>query len=177
MIDPTTLEFQGYLTGLVPGLRVLEVLDIDGQAWLLNELSQVEEHADRVDVYVMDPASISMVDQFNLERPFPKWAVRTDRDTVYIFHRAPFKRLYDAGYRSGVARLDLKTGTQSFIETPQRLSFKDMDVYDGTPCLTYTTVNGSDRDGLWCILDGEGLQKVIPQKHAVGIKFVPSYAG
>ena len=35
VIDPETLTFRGYLTGIEPGLRVQSVLDIDGKAWLL----------------------------------------------------------------------------------------------------------------------------------------------
>ena len=41
VIDPETLAFRGYLTGLEPGLRIRSVLEVDGEAWLFNELSHL----------------------------------------------------------------------------------------------------------------------------------------
>ena len=67
-------------------------------------MSQLEEYAQRTDVYVMDPETVEMVDRFNLGHPFPIWAVRPDEETVYVYHKVRFKRLREAGYLSGVTK-------------------------------------------------------------------------
>ena len=82
MIDPETLTFRGYLTGLEPGLRARSVLEVDGKAWLFNELSHMEEQPTRTDVYVMDPETLDIVDRFNLEHPFPLWAAWGNDRTI-----------------------------------------------------------------------------------------------
>ena len=102
VIDPETLTFRGYLTGLEPGMRVLSVLEVDGKAWLFNEMSHMEERPARTDVYVMDPQTLEIVDRFNLDHPFPNWAEHGDDGAIYIFHEVSIKKLQDAGYRSGL---------------------------------------------------------------------------
>ena len=176
VIDPESLEIRGWLAGLEPGLMVYDVLDVGGRAWLFNALSHLEEHAPRVDVYVFDPVTVEVVDRFNLEHPFPKWSVQDDEGTVYISHRVAPVRLRDTGLRSGVTKIDVKTGEESFLDVPHRFGFKDLDVYRGTVCMPnrHNTLNGSEDVGLWCLDDQGNLELRIKQDQATGIKFVPS---
>ena len=176
VIDPETMEMRGWLAGLAPGMRVLDVLDIGGRAWLFNSLSHLEEHAPRVDVYVLDPVTVEVVDSFNLEHPFPKWAVRDDDGMVYVSHRVVSGRMRDAGFRSGVTMLDLDTGEESFVEVPHGMGFRDIDVYRGIACMTHRhkTASSSEEPGLWCLDDQGNLELRIKQDQATGIKFVPS---
>ncbi len=177
VIDPEALEIRGWLVGIEPGLRVFDVLDVDGRAWLFNKLSHLEEHAPRVDVYVLDPVTVEVVDRFNLEHPFPRWAAQDDEGRAYIYHRVSFVRLRDAGFRSGVTKLDLKTGEETFIDVPHRFTFKDLDVYGETVCMANRTLTGSEDDGLWCLDEAGKLELRIPQDQATGILFVPSSTG
>jgi hypothetical protein len=176
VIDAESLEIRGWLVGLEPGLEVYDVLDVGGRAWLFNALSHLEEHAPRVDVYVFDPVTVEVVDRFNLEHPFPKWSVQDDEGTVYISHRVAPVRLRDTGLRSGVTKIDVKTGEESFLDVPHRFGFKDLDVYRGTVCMPnrHNTLNGSEDVGLWCLDDQGNLELRIKQDQATGIKFVPS---
>ena len=72
VIDPETIEMRGWLAGLEPGMRVLDVLDIGGKAWLFNSLSHLHEHAPRVDVYVLDPVTVEVGGQFQPGAPVSK---------------------------------------------------------------------------------------------------------
>ena len=168
VIDPQTLTFRGYQTGLEPGLRVLSALEVDGQAWLFNELSHLEEHPDRTDVYVMDPQTLQIVDTFNLNHPFPTWAQRTDDGKVYIFHRVPTRRLRDAGHQSGITQLDLATGVETFVPTPDLPYVHGMGLLEGRPCLAHKRPEDS---GLWCLNDDGVMELKVPAGHAVGVLF------
>ena len=170
VIDPETLTIKGYLNSLEPGSRISDAVEVDGKAWLFNELSHIVERPPRMDVYVMDPQSVEIVDGFNLENPFPRWARRHTDGFVYIFHWVPGERLRRAGFRSGITRLDPETRTEEFIATPDRLSADGLDVYRGRPCLA--EAQGEDR-GLWCMNEDGTLELQIPEKVAVGILFGP----
>ena len=177
VIDSETLTFRGYLTGVEPGLRVQNVLDIDGKAWLFNELSHLEEHAPRTDVYVMDPETVEIVDRFNLGHPFPVWAERPDEESVYVFHRVRFTRLQERGYLSGVTKLNLATGEETFLQSPRLFYFYDMAVYQNMPCLAYRTHSESEDSGLWCFNETGELEQKIHQDYAIGILFPPTADG
>ena len=168
VLDPQTLEFRGYLTGFEPGLRIKSVQEVDGKAWLFNELSHLEERPPRVDVYVVDPATLRVVDRFNLERPFPRWSARADDATIYIAHVARFQRLRDAGYQSGVTRLDLTTGAETFWPTPDMPHPHWIGVQQGRHCLVERKKEGG---GLWCMNDQGALELKIPQEWAAGAVF------
>ena len=200
VIDPETLIFRGFLTGLNPGLRVLSVLEVDGNAWLFNELGHMAERLPRIDVYVMDPRAMEIVDSFNLERPFPVWAQHGDDGTIYIYHGVSRGRWRDAGYRRGLTRLDPVTGAGTFFLTPDGGGVRGMGVYRSQPCLALalggsiliTPGPGKDPDldrkvaearrraannGLWC-MDGEGgLELKIRQRSPVGVAFGPHVPG
>ena len=171
VIDPVTLSFREFQADFEPGIRVLSVLEVDGMAWLFNELSHVQEAPDRTDVYVLDPHTLRIDDRFNLDHPFPTWSVRADEETIYIFHRVPFTSLREAGYRSGITRLDLGTGEETFLPTPELPFVDDMGVYGDMPCLAHN--QRSEGSGLWCLSDVGGWELKIPQKEAVGVLFRP----
>ena len=170
VIDPETLTVKGYLTSLEPGSRISDAVEVDGKAWLFNELSHVVERPPRTDVYVMDPQSLEIVDSFNLENPFPKWARRHADGSVYIFHWVPGERLRRAGFESGITRLDPATRREEFIAVPDGLSADDIHVYRGRPCLA--EAQGENR-GLWCMNEDGELELQIPEKVAVGVLFGP----
>ena len=171
MIDPETLTFRGYLNSLEPGSRISDAVEVDGKAWLFNELSHIVARRPRMDVYVMDPQSLEIVDGFNLENPFPKWARRHADGSVYIFHRVSGDRSRRAGFRSGVTRLDPATRTEDFIATPDSLSADGLDVHRGRPCLA--EAQGEDR-GLWCMNEDGEPELQIPGEVATGVLFGPS---
>ncbi len=169
VIDPKTLTTRGYLTGLEPGLRVLNVLEVDGMAWLFNIFSHLEERPPRTDVYVMDPRSVEIVDQFNLEQPFPKWAEFGDEDVMFIYHNAPSKMIHGVQYSRGITRLDLETRQERFTATPEMAHAFGMGVYRNRPCLARD--GGPDIGGLWCMNSDGTFERSLPQRYAVGVQF------
>ncbi len=171
VIDPETLTFRGYLTGFEPGLRILNVLEVDGKAWLFNELSHLAERPARTDVYVMDPRHPQIVDRLNLDHPFPNWAEHGDDGVIYIFHEVSTQRWRDAGYQAGITRLDLATGMETFIPTPTMPHAPGMGVYRDRPCLAGRDKNSS---GLWCLNEDGSLELKVPQEYAIGVAFAPT---
>lgn len=170
VINPETLTVRGYLNSLGPGSRISDAVEVDGKAWLFNELSHIVARPPRRDVYVMDPQSLEIVDSFNLENPFPKWARRHTDGSLYIFHRVSGDKSRRAGFKSGITRLDLVTRTEEFVVTADRLSADGLDVYRGRPCLA--EAQGEDR-GLWCMNENGTLELQTPEKVAMGILFGP----
>ena len=164
VIDPASLAFKGYLTGLEPGLRVLSVQDVDGKAWLFNSLSHLEERPPRTDVYVMDPEALEIVEQFNLNHPFPTWSVRGDDEALYIFHWAK-TRFRENGYRSGITRLDPTSRKETFIPTPDLPDPHGIAAKGERLCLV-TREKGNG--GLWCLNDQGDLELKISQESSVG---------
>ncbi len=169
VIDPETLTIRGYLTGLEPGLRVLNVLEVDGMAWLFNIFSHLEERPPRTDVYVMDPRSVEIVDQFNLEHPFPRWAEYGDEGAMFIYHSAPSRIIYGVQYPRGITRLDLETRQERFTATPEMNNAFGMGVYRSRPCLARD--GGTDIGGLWCMSSDGTFERSLPQRYAVGVQF------
>ena len=51
-IDPDTLTVQDYKAELPPGSRVLDAVEVNGNAWLLNSLSHIPERPPRADIYL-----------------------------------------------------------------------------------------------------------------------------
>ena len=169
VIDPKTLTIRGYLTGLEPGMRVLNVLEVDGMAWLFNMFSHLEERPPRTDVYVMDARSVEIVDQFNLEQPFPKWAEFGDEDVIFIYHSAPSRMIHGVQYWRGITRLDLETRQERFTAAPEMVGVFGMGVYRNRPCLARD--GGPDLGGLWCMNSDGSFERSLPQEWAVGVKF------
>ena len=169
VIDPETLTISGYLTGLEPGLRVLSVLEVDGMAWLFNRFSHLEERPPRTDVYVMDPRSVEVVGQFNLEHPFPKWAEYGDEGVMFIYHVASGDKIRGVRYPIGITRLDVGTREERFTATPEMTNAYGMGVYRNRPCLARD--GGPDIGGLWCMNSAGTFERSLPQQYAVGVQF------
>ena len=169
VIDPETLTMRGYLTGLEPGLRVLNVLEVDGVAWLFNIFSHLEERPPRTDVYVMDPETVEIVDQFNLEHPFPVWAEYGDERVMFIHHISPDERINGVWYPTGITRLDLETRQERFTATPEMTNAYGMGVYRNRPCLARG--GGPEIGGLWCMNSDGTFERSLPQQYAVGVQF------
>ena len=172
VIDPETLTIRGYLTGLEPGLRVLNVLEVDGMAWLFNVFSHLEERPPRTDVYVMDPRSVEIVDQFNLEHPFPRWAEYGDEGVMFIYHSAPAKMIDGVQYPRGITRLDPETRQEQFTATPEMHNAFGMGVYRNRPCVARD--GGPDIGGLWCMNSDGAFERSLTQRYAVGVEFKES---
>ena len=134
-------------------------------------MSHLEELPACTDVYVMDPRHPQIVDRFNLDNPFPNWAEHGDDGVIYIFHAVSIERLQKAGYRSGITRLDLSTGVETFIPTPTMPHAPGMGVYRDRPCLAGRDKNSS---GLWCLNEDGSLELKVPQEYAIGVAFAPT---
>ena len=154
VIDPETLEFRGFITDLEPGLRVESVIEVDGKAWLLNGLSHLEERPDRADVYVMDVQTLEVADRFNLDHPFPQWGDWGDDGAIYIFHEAQSHVTWEAGYPSGVTRLDPGTRQQKFTSVPNPPRVTGMRLNGNRACMPSRFKAGRG-NGIWC-LNGAG---------------------
>ena len=172
-IDPITLEVLGYHTGLQPGSRIYDALDVAGQAWMLNKWSHLKERPPRTDVYVLDPHTMAIVNSFNLPHPYPNWGRVAADGTIYIFHIPESSEDYAAGLRPGFSRVDPETLEATFTEAlgVTELAFdwgQAIDVYRGRPCVTQI------RSGLWCQNADGTMTLEIEQLGAHGILFVPA---
>ena len=121
---------------LQPESKVFSALEADGHAWLFNQLSHMEERPPRTGIYVMDPHTIEVVDTFNLNHPFPTWAESEDAKTIHTCHTATVSRIWKAGHRAGITRLDLESGLELFTPTPSVRNASSLGVYRDRPCLT-----------------------------------------
>ena len=167
-IDPDTLTVQDYKPELPPGSEILDVVEVNGMAWLLNSLSHIPEHPPRTDIYVMDPGTLEVVDRFNLPTPFPKWgAVGTD-GYVYVYHY-DFLPKYDPVRDTGVSRINPVTREVIYYEfdAAPTSDAPGFGMYRGLPCI----VSGS---GLSCATYDGSLELKIEQEYSIGALFPPS---
>lgn len=171
-IHPETLEILGFHTDLSPGVDVKDIVSVNGQAWLLNNWSRIDEKLPREDVYILDPHTLQITGQLNLPQPYPIWGATGADGSVFIFHIVPSAE-YQAGMRPGVSRLDPKTLEATFTGIPADVTDRtfsldqEMDVYNGRPCVT------NRAHGLWCINDDGTTTLEIEQMWARGILFAP----
>ena len=156
-IDPDTLTVYDYKAELAPGSRVLDAVEVDGTAWLLNSFSHIPERPPRTDIYVMDPMTLEIVDSFNLLEPYPVWGTIGADGYVYIYHR----RI------GGVTRIDPVTREIEYMDSERETSAQGFDVYRGQPCIVL-------RSGLWCMNGDGGIDLKLPQENSIGVLFVPS---
>lgn len=168
-IDPDTLAVHDYKAELPPGSRILDVVEVNGMAWLLNSFSHIAERPPRTDIYVMDPVTLEIVDSFNLPKPYPVWGKIKADGYVYIYHQD----LSDERHlrRGGVTRIDPVTREMEYTEIngPERgFSAQGFDVYRGQPCMVL-------RSGLWCMNGEGGIDLKLPQESSIGVLFAPSY--
>ena len=169
VIDAESFTVRGYRDIPEPGLRVYSAVDVNGNAWIFNRLSHVAERPPRVDVYVMDPRTLEIVDSFNLEQPFPKWAEQDENGFIHIFNSA-LNHEWEAGFRSGFTLLNPASREGTFIATPDFPSTRGIGVYQGRPCLTRRRTEDS---GLWCMNANGVLEQKIKHPGAVGVVFGP----
>ena len=169
VIDAESFTVRGYRDIPEPGLRVYSAVDVNGNAWIFNRLSHVAERPPRVDVYVMDPRTLEIVDSFNLEQPFPKWAEQDENGFIHIFNSA-LDHEWEAGFRSGFTLMNPASREEIFIATPDFRSTHGIGVDQGRPCLTRRRTEDS---GLWCMNANGVLEQKIKHPGAVGVVFGP----
>ena len=167
-IAPITLTLQDYKAELPPGSRALDVVEVNGMAWLLNIFSHVSERPPRRDIYVMNPNTLEVVDSFNLPSPFPKWGEVGSDGHVYIYHM-DFLPKYDPVRDTGVSWIDPLTreATYAAFEGVAPSDAAGFGVYRGRPCVA----SGS---GLRCMNYDRSLELAIDQESSIGILFPPS---
>ena len=173
VIDAESLTVRGYQNIPDPGLRVYSAVDVNGNAWIFNRLSHLAERPPRADVYVMDPRTLEIVDSFNLEQPFPKWAEQDENGFIHIFNSA-LDHEWEAGFRggfpSGFTLLNPTSREGTFIATPDFPATLGIGVDQGKPCLTH---RGTDDGGLWCMNDNGVLELKIRHPGTFGVRFGP----
>ena len=165
-IDADTMTVHDYKAEFAPGSKILDAVEVDGMAWLLNSWSHIPERPPRTDIYVMDPVTIEIVDSFNLPKPYPVWGKIGADGYVYIYHKGDF----DTGEWGGVTRIDPVTRETEYtkINDPERgFSAQGFGVYRDQPCVVL-------RSGLWCMNDDGTLDQKVSQKHSAGVLFAPS---
>ncbi len=171
-IDPDTLIVHDYVAELPPGSRVLDVVEVDGMGWLLNEFSNIVERPPRADVYVMDPKTLEVADSLNLPKPYPRWGRVGADGYVYIYHTDLSYRS-DADKQGGVSRIDPVTREAEYtkITDPERgPNASGFGVYQGRPCMVL-------RSGLWCMNNHGGIDLKLPQERSTGVLFAPPNDG
>ena len=169
VIDAESLTVRGYRNIPEPGLRVFSAVDVNGDAWIFNRLSHTAERAPRVDVYVMDPRTLDIVDSFNLEQPFPEWAELDENGFIHIFNSA-LDHEWQSGFPSGFTLLNPTSREEIFIATPDFRSTRGIGVDQGRPCLTH---RGTEDGGLWCMNDNGTLEQKVKHPGTVGVRFGP----
>jgi len=165
-IDPDKLTVYDYKAELPPGSKVLDTVEVNGMAWLLNSWSHIPEHPRRTDVYVMDPVTLQVVDKLNLPKPYPVWGKIGTDGYVYIYHKGDF----DAGEWGGVTRIDTVTRESEYtrINNPERgFSARGFGVYQGRSCVVLPS-------GLWCMKDNGSINLELSQESSIGVQFAPS---
>ena len=165
-IDSDTLTVHDYKAEFAPGSKILDAVEVDGMAWLLNSWSHIPEHPPRTDIYVMDPVTLEIVDSFNLPKPYPVWGKIGADGYVNIYHKGDF----DTGEWGGVTRIDPVTRETEYtrINDPERgFSAQGFDVYRGQPCMVL-------RSGLWCMDGDGGIDLKLSQESSIGVLFAPS---
>lgn len=113
-----------------------DIVSVNGQAWLLNNWSRIDEKLPREDVYVLDPHTLQVTSQLNLPQPYPIWGATGADGSVFTFHTVPAEE-YQAGMRPGVSRIDPGTLEATFTGIPADVTDRtfsldqEMDVYNG----------------------------------------------
>lgn len=169
VIDPESLTVRGYLNIPEPGLLVYSAVDVNGDAWIFNRLSHIAERPSRIDVYVMDPRTLDIVDSFNLGQPFPEWAEQDENGFIHIFNSAR-GLVWQTGFPNGFTLLNPVSREGTFIATPDFPVARGIGVNQGRPCLTR---RGTEDGGLWCMNDNGVLEQNIKHLFAIGVVFGP----
>ena len=191
VIDPWEMQIRGYVE-LPPGSRVNDMQHVDGLTWLFNSYSHVTAGPERVDVHVLDPVSVEVVDSFNLPKAYPVWAFVRDR-SMYVFHNAngamggygnfeepafPLDPETD-GPEISVSRIDMGTMQMEYrkFEVDTRGNQEDVFyswIQHAAPgpagwCVAF--FGGEENGGLYCEQDDGVFRQVIQLERAVGVLF------
>ena len=170
-VDIESLEIRKYNTSFPPGSKIIDAVEVDGMAWLLNSWSHIPEKPPRIDIYVMDPKTLEVVDSFNLSHPYPVWGKTNANGDVYIVHDA-YRRGIAAGMQGGVTRINPETREETYWRFHPEFGGRDIlgfDFNQDQPCLVQF-------NGLWCA-DSQGkFEQVITQEDSIGILFEPPQA-
>ena len=168
-VDQDTLEIREYKTDFPPGSKILDAVEVDGMAWLLNLWSHIPERPPRTDIYVMDPGTLEIVETFNLAHPYPLWGKRDADGSVYIVH-ASYRRGIISGQHGGVTRIDPETREETFWrfgpDFGNRATY-GFDINQGQPCIAKFS-------GLWCLNSEGDFKQMVSQEDTIGILFAKS---
>ena len=177
-IDPETLTVDEYKAEFPPGATIMDAVEVDGEAWLLNSFSHIVERPPRADVYVMNPHTLAVLDSFNLDKPYPTLGERGADGDVHIYHSNWIPSDFDVGHLGGVTRINPDTRETMYTQVndlprgnaPGYIA-SDFATRGGTPFVVTS-------DGLWRVNgDGRPKELVLEQEYAIGVLFAPPNAG
>ena len=176
-IDPETLTVDEYKAEFPPGATIMDAVEVDGAAWLLNSFSHIVERPPRVDVYVINPHTLAVLDSFNLDKPYPTWGERGADGDVYIYHSNGIPSDFDVGHLGGVTRINPDTRESEYAQINSATGRNapgyiadDFAMRGGTPFV----VTGS---GLWRVNgDDRPREIMLEQDYSIGVLFAPPSA-
>lgn len=176
-IDPETLTVDEYKAVFPPGATIMDAVEVDGAAWLLNSFSHIVERPPRVDVYVINPRTLAVLDSFNLDKPYPTWGERGADGDIYIYHGNGIPSDFDVGHLGGVTRINPDTRESEYAQinraTGRNLPgyiASDFAMRGGTPFI----VTGG---GLWRVNDDDRPREMmLEQDYSIGVLFAPPSA-
>ena len=176
-IDPETLTVDEYKAEFPPGASIMDAVEVDGVAWLLNSESHIVERPPRVDVYVINPHTLEVLDSFNLDKPYPTWGERGADGYVHIYHMNDIPSDFDVGHLGGVTRINPDTRETDYFQVNNDSTGGNIPGFiagdfatrdDGTPFVVMS-------DGLWRV-GADGKELVVEQEFSIGVLFAPTGA-
>ena len=175
-IDPETLTVDEYKAEFPPGSFAMDAVEVNGAAWLLNSNSNIVERSPRVDVYVINPHTLEVLDSFNLDKPYPTWGERGADGYVYIYHMNAIPSDFGVGHLGGVTRINPDTRETDYFQVNNDSTGRnipgfiagDFATRDGTPFVVMS-------DGLWRV-GADGKELVVEQEYSIGVLFAPTGA-
>ena len=179
-IDPETLTVDEYKAEFPPGASIMDAVEVDGVAWLLNSESHIVERPPRVDVYVINPHTLEVLDSFNLDKPYPTWGERGADGYVHIYHMNDIPSDFGVGHLGGVTRINPDTRETDYFQVNNDSTggnipgfiAGDFATRDGTP---FVVMNDGMNDGLWRV-GADGKELVVEQEYSIGVLFAPTGA-
>ena len=174
-IDPETLTVDEYKVEFPPGASIMDAVEVDGAAWLLNSESHVVERPPRVDVYVINPHTLEVLESFNLDKPYPTWGERGADGYVHIYHMNAIPSDFNVGHLGGVTRINPDTRETDYFQVNEPESGN----IPGFIASDFATRDGVSfavmSDGLWRV-NADGKELVMEQDFAIGVLFAPTGA-
>ena len=176
-IDPETLTVDEYKVELEPGSFAMDAVEVNGAAWLLNSNSNIVERSPRVDVYVINPHTLEVLDSFNLDKPYPTWGERGADGYVHIYHMNAIPSDFGVGHLGGVTRINPDTRETDYFQVNNDSTGRNIPGFiagdfatrdDGTSFVVMS-------DGLWRV-GADGKELVVEQEYSIGVLFAPTGA-